>query len=211
MMTMSAVSSLLVSVWEVGGLCINVLGVAMPAALWGEWLVSVPMLTYITLVVVDPPRFNRMDYYFIGSTTANMIFGFVVNIPQAYGLASFWISLAVLSFGSFAFLPIYVSRDVDAGKKDDTGINYLRYAKRFELACILVSTYALIGMNYFLSLAGAISPEVTVVMFVILSYFAKGLFVAVSMDTNLEMNVRAEELELKEERRANEARRSFMK
>ena len=72
--SMGTIAALLYVVFDWGGgICIDTIGVASPAAVWGDWMACGPLLVFITLTLVDKPELIRMDYSFIGTFFLSLI------------------------------------------------------------------------------------------------------------------------------------------
>lgn len=86
----------LVFVW--GGVCIDVLNVASPAAIWGEWMACGPLLLFITLTIVDKPNLSAWDWSFMITFFTCLLTGFFIIIPQSYGAGAFWLTISCLTY-----------------------------------------------------------------------------------------------------------------
>jgi signal transduction histidine kinase len=211
--TMGTIATFLALCFEWGGVCIDVLGVASPAAIWGEWIACGPLLLFITVTIVDKPQLSRMDWFFMITFFLCLLAGFFIIIPQPYGAGVFWLLVACLTYLPILYLPWY---DVDLNEDDcelkGRSFQLLAegYAKRYNLIMWLTIILPLYTVNYMFALFGFINPAQTIVIYQILSVLTKGLFAAATMDIHLDMLYDAEKL-LVEEQRANNARRNFMK
>jgi hypothetical protein len=209
--SMAASSAVLVFV-DWGGVCIDVLGVAMPAALWGEWLASGPMLVYMALSVVSFHPLNKMEKSFVHATFVMILTGFFIVIPQPVPLGMFWCILASASFAWLLYFPRYTTQHgFISTKPKNMEVRLVLIAQQTQLAFFLVSIFFAIAINYFVAAGGATSPGLAAVGFFFLSFFTKCVFVVMCLEVNNEIDVRADIKELDDERNANEARRKFMK
>jgi hypothetical protein len=209
--SMAASCAVLVFV-DWGGVCIDVLGVAMPAALWGEWIASGPLLVYMVLSVVSFHPLNKMEQSFVHATFVMILTGFFIVIPQPVPLGIFWCILASASFAWLLYFPRYITQHgfISAIPKN-MEVRLVLKAQQTQLAFFLVSIFFAIAINYFVAAGDAISPGLAAVGFFFLSILTKGVSVVMCMEVNNEIVILADKHDLKDERNANEARRKFMK
>ena len=210
--TMATVATILSLCFEWGGVCIDVLGVASPAAIWGEWIACGPLLIFITVTIVDKPYLTRTDWLVMTTFFLCLVAGFLIVIPQSYSLGLFWLAVSCLTYLPVLGLPWY---DIDIRPVvalEGRALNLFAegYAIRYNLVMWLTIVLPLYTVNYLFALFGTIDAAQTIVIYQILSVLTKGLFAAATMDIHLDLLCNAEKL-LVEEQRANEARRAFMK
>ena len=67
-----------------GGMCVDVLNVASPGSIWGEWIACGPLLVFITVTVSGKPDVSGVDWFLMISFSVSMIAGFFIIIPQSY-------------------------------------------------------------------------------------------------------------------------------
>jgi hypothetical protein len=210
--TMGTVATILALCFEWGGVCIDVLGVASPAAIWGEWIASGPLLIFITVTIVDKPHLTRLDWFFMITFFLCLVAGFLIIIPQSYGLGLFWLAVSCLTYVPVLVLPWYDSDIRPIVELEGRALHIFSegYAKRFNLVMELTIVLPLYTVNYLVALSGTIDAAQTIAIYQILSVLTKGLFAASTMDIHMDLLFNAEKL-LVEEQRANDARRAFMK
>ena len=152
-----------------------------------------------------------------------LVFGFLIIVPAPYGVGVFWLVASVIAYIPILYLPFYCHQPIEASvypllesgeglsRMATLDICHLR-AKRFRLTMVLSLILPLFTLNYLLASGGAIGPDATVAVYQILSVLTKGVFASVTMDIHFDLIVTAR-MALSEEndRRANEARRSFLK
>jgi hypothetical protein len=213
--SMGTIATIL-ALFDEPGVCIDVLGVASPGPIWGEWLACGPLLIVITLSIVNKPEFNRIDRALIITFWFCLLAGFLIIIPQPYEAGMFWFLLSCLTYLPVLYLPCY-GADVDAYVIDsnDKDVTVLRtasarLAQRYNLSMWLTVVLPLYTVNYIVALGKGYGPAETIAIYQVLSVLTKGLFAAATMDIHLGLMVESEKA-LLEERRANEARRQFMR
>jgi hypothetical protein len=142
----------------------------------------------------------------------SIVFGFFIIIPQSYESATFWLVMACLTYFPILGLPWYDSdiRPLNNLEGKELRIFAEGYAKRYNLTVWLTVVLPLIPVNYMLALSGTTNAAQTIVIYQILTVLIKGPCAAAIMDIHMELIDNAEKL-LVEERRANDARRNFMK
>eukprot|EP00596_Hydrurales_sp_CCMP1899_P003636 CAMPEP_0119051700 /NCGR_PEP_ID=MMETSP1177-20130426/73233_1 /TAXON_ID=2985 /ORGANISM="Ochromonas sp, Strain CCMP1899" /LENGTH=828 /DNA_ID=CAMNT_0007031009 /DNA_START=692 /DNA_END=3175 /DNA_ORIENTATION=+ len=209
---MGTVATILALCFEWGGVCIDVLGVASPAAIWGEWIASGPLLIFITVTIIDKPHLTRLDWFFMITFFLCLVAGFLIIIPQSYGLGLFWLAVSCLTYVPVLGLPWYDSDIRPIVELEGRALHIFAegYAKRYNLVMELTIVLPLYTVNYLVALSGTINAAQTIAIYQILSVLTKGLFAASTMDIHMDLLFNAEKL-LLEEQRANDARRAFMK
>jgi hypothetical protein len=236
--SMGTIATLIALVWNWGGVCVDVLNVASPAAIWGEWIACGPLLVFITVTVDNKPRLTKMDWFMMVTFFLCLITGLFIIPPQPFGLAQFWLFVSCLTYAPLLYLPWYTNDDMGSGSGQGQEVHSLiaedeaqqrqdsdNHAKsiskiehgreRYYLSVWLTIILPIFTVNYLAGLWGAIDYAKTIAIYQILSVLTKGLFTAICMDTHVHLLIRAE-MALVEERRlgevrANDARRNFMK
>jgi signal transduction histidine kinase len=210
--TIGTVATILALCFEWGGVCIDVLGVASPAAIWGEWIACGPLLLFITFSIVDKEDLSKLDWFFMWSFFLCLVAGFLIIIPQPYELGIFWLAISCVAYLPLLYLPWYDLEIKEDSDLEGRSLELLAegYAKRYNLVMWLTIILPLYTVNYLLALFRMITPAQTIAIYQILSVLTKGLFAAATMDIHLDMLYDTEKL-LIEEQRANNARRNFMK
>eukprot|EP01041_Mallomonas_annulata_P012288 gene12288-25843_t len=217
--SIGTIATLLALVWNWGGVCEDALKTFSPAAIWGEWIATGPLLILITVTVVDKPELSRMDWMLMTTFFLCLVFAFFIIAEQSYAWGVFWLTMSVLTYLPLLYLPFYVTRkpvrpdgseEYTAAPVDDLediALGHL-YMKRYNLAVWLTIILPLYTLNYILAWAGVIDAAVTIVVYQLLSVLTKGLFAALCMDAHVDVLTDAERAV---ERRANVARRAFLK
>jgi signal transduction histidine kinase len=145
----------------------------------------------------------------MGSFFICLVFGFFINFDQSYGAGVFWLIMACVFYIPILFLPWYVSPVVNT---DDNISHYKSemYDKSYTLALWLSTVLPLYTVNYIVALSGGINVSQTIVIYEVLSLLTKGIFVAVCTDSHQE-RLKGIEREGEDNKRTDEARRSFLK
>eukprot|EP00597_Dinobryon_sp_UTEXLB2267_P008067 CAMPEP_0170084854 /NCGR_PEP_ID=MMETSP0019_2-20121128/19914_1 /TAXON_ID=98059 /ORGANISM="Dinobryon sp., Strain UTEXLB2267" /LENGTH=692 /DNA_ID=CAMNT_0010301085 /DNA_START=328 /DNA_END=2406 /DNA_ORIENTATION=- len=213
---MGIIATLLAVVFNWGGLCIDTLRVASPAAIWGEWCACGPMLLFTILAPIEKEKLTKMDLILIFDFFLCLFSGFLSNIPhQSHEMGIFWMSFSCATYFPFLFLPIYVHHEEmkNSGDEDENIIEIeepRRQMQRHNLALWFTFCMPLFAVIYILAYFGFFSPEITVLLFQFFSMATKGLYAAVLLDIHKDALILAE-FALSQERRANESRRAFLK
>eukprot|EP01041_Mallomonas_annulata_P011020 gene11020-23024_t len=221
--SMGLVATLLAVVWNLGGVCIDVLGVASPAAIWAEWIACGPLLILITVTVVDKPVLTKMDWFLMITFDLCLIFGSFIIPKQPYGLGLFWLALSLFTYVPMLYLPFYVGKTrtmLADGSDDEVSIsehetpfeneltNSHALLKRYNLAMWLTFILPLYTVNYLIAWSGGIDYGTTIAIYQVLSVLTKGLFAAICMDGHVDVLLEAERIV---ERRSTAARRALMR
>jgi len=79
--SMGTIATVLAVIYEWGGVCVDMLNVASPAAIWAEWIACGPLLIFITVTVVDKPALSQTDLFLMVSFWVCLVCGFFIIIP----------------------------------------------------------------------------------------------------------------------------------
>jgi signal transduction histidine kinase len=216
--SMASISTFLSVVFNWGGVCVDSLNVASPAAIWGEWMASGPLLIYITLNICNTSELTKTDMALMGSFFLCLLAGFLIIIPQSPGLAKMWLTFSCLFYLPLLVLPWYkgkhevvVSDEKSIAEEHHTRTYFAESPEmRRNLSIWLTIVLPLYTIVYLVALWGGIDYALTIALYQVLNMITKGLFSAVIMDIHLHLLAKTEML-VAQERRANEARREHMK
>jgi hypothetical protein len=75
----AASAFLLTFLMNYGGICTDVFGVVSTTPQWAEWLVTVPLMVYMTLAIEDKPALTFRDKAVIAVFICAIAFGFLLN------------------------------------------------------------------------------------------------------------------------------------
>eukprot|EP01041_Mallomonas_annulata_P002749 gene2749-5415_t len=216
--SMGTLATTMAVVWNWGGVCIDVLGVASPAAIWGEWIACGPLLIFIIVTVVDKPYLTKTDWLLIISFWICLVTGFLIIPYQPYGWGVFWLVISCLTYLPLLYLPCYVGKcpsvysdglDYSTIPTEENELNLTHaHLKRYNLSVWLTIILPLYTINYLVAWAGGIDAATTIAIYQVLSVLTKGLFTALCMDSHVDVLM---ETQRAVERRANAARRAFLK
>ena len=212
--SMGTVATFLALVFHWGGVCIDVLNVASPAAIWGEWLSCGPLLIFITVSLVEKPSLSRIDVFLMVSFYVCLLAGFLIIPTKDQSLGMFWLILSCVTYLPLLYLP-WIGNDVEIDRCDPNSEQKIaqlseRFAIQTNLSIWLTIVLPLYTVNYLIAYYGGINASTTIIIYQILSVLTKGLFVTIVLDLYLVAWMRTEQA-LVEERRINNARRTFMK
>jgi len=217
--SMGTLATVLSVFFNWGGVCIDVLGVASPAAIWGEWCACGPLLIFITVTMVDKPELSWMDWFLMTTFFICLITGFLIIIPQPYGWAVFWLVVSCLTYLPLIYLPFYVKQfdnlihpdeeNIDKYSESSDQLNQ-RYAQRYNVTLLLTFMLPLYTVNYLVALFGGFDAAQTIAVYQVLSVFTKAFFAAATMNVHLNA-LRHVQQALIGEKEANEMRREYLK
>jgi len=212
--SMGTLATVIALVFNWGGVCIDELGVASPAAIWGEWCACGPLLVFITVTLVDKPDLSRVDWFLMVTFFLCLVTGFFIIIPQSNSMAIFWLVVSCLTYVPMLYLPFYVRRYdeyFNFSVEDPTGVENMskRFAQRYNLSLWLTIILPFYTVNYLLAMYRVINAAQTIVIYQILSVLTKALFAAVTMDIHVEAFRQVQRV-AREERRVVAARKAFL-
>ena len=104
---MGLISNILLAFWDWGGVCIDVLNVASPGIVWGEWFACGPLLIFITVTIVDKPTLTKVDWFLMISFFVCLVCGFLIIIPSDKRVGEFWLAMSCLTYLPLLYLPFY--------------------------------------------------------------------------------------------------------
>lgn len=100
-----------------GGISTDVFGVVSTTPQWAEWLVSVPLMVYVTLAIEDKPALTKRDKIVLGVFTCAIACGFLLNfreIGQPVGFVLFILGCCSITVNLFLDRAAYaIEFDVD--------------------------------------------------------------------------------------------------
>lgn len=176
-----------------GGVCKDVLGVESTAAQWAEWLVTVPLMVYMTLAIDDKPSLTGEDLIIILVFVIAITFGFLLNLgslPQALGYALF--VLGCCSISVTVILDRLYSKKVNMalfyGIKSFTkseSVTLARASKGKTLSRLFLCIFPLFPITHLLAQLGVLDREKTLISYAICSLTAKLLFASAVADTHI--------------------------
>ena len=209
--SMGTIATFLAVVFEAGGTCIDVLNVASPAAIWGEWIACGALLIYITVTIVDRPGLTWKDWGLMGTFTMCLITGFFIVPAQPIGSGQFWLFVSCITYVPVLYLPWYNPANIDPADAEKMPKHVAdSYAQQVNLARWLTIVLPFYTVNYLVATWGGIDAPTTIAIYQVLSLLTKGLFAGIAMDAHVDLLIAAERA-LLDERRATAARRAFMK
>lgn len=168
-----------------GGLCIDKFNVASPAAIWGEWAATGPLLIFLTITIDNKTAFTKIDVIIIFSFFMCILFGFFIVLEQPMQSAQFLLFMSFLSYSPILYLPFYNYDDfkikntaVDIEDFENEKINNI--IKKRKILSILISGFmSLFSVNYLFACFDKIDYSTTIILYQILTYIVKGVFVFV--------------------------------
>ena len=187
----------LLSFYNWGGLCIDVLGTPSPAAIWGEWLSCAPLLIFVVISITNKYKLSRTDYFLMFSFFLCILFGFFIILSQKNkSVAEFWFSMSVILYLPILYLP-WNSRvlSIEPSYLDDNAseIDLVKYQANHtfaiyqNLAYCLNIVLPLYTVNYIITMSNGIDYATSINIYQILTLLTKGLFIIIIMNRHIEL------------------------
>ena len=202
--------------------------VASPAAIWGSWISTGPLIIFVIVTIDIKSNLNRTDWILMGSFLVCLVAGFCIILAQTIAIGIFLLFLSLTAFLPVLYLPFHTisSRNVycesdsermfQFGEEGDIrGIDLTDLKKkRFELSMIMMALFPMFPLVYILAWSRAIEPAVAITGFQVLNLVTKGLFASAATSGHFDVlvAVRRQWKEIAERvERSNEARRLLLK
>jgi signal transduction histidine kinase/CheY-like chemotaxis protein len=203
--TISTISTFITTLYNWGGVCIDSLGVASSAAVWGEWIACSPFILFIaTTMTNNDDRIHKKDILISLSFVISLLLGFsIIYTSKIVGIFVFCFSVLLSIPG--IFISIYYKVEQENIIRI---VNLYKQYKYISRSIFLI--FPLYLVNYLLSVIQLYPYWITIVVYQLLSLLTKGLFVSFIMDIHLNVLIDIDKA-LMREKLANETRRSFMK
>lgn len=215
--SMTLLNTSLGVLFDYGGTCVSSLGSITQLLMWPEWVSTVPVLVYLTIVVIDKPSFSSGDIAYMITMFLSLFTSFLIELTQK----PFWgWTLLIVACSLYAImftLPAFLIHGVAAAAENDITSSIarqsflLRAARRHQLSIWLVFGSLIFPVVYFLCIYRVLSPAKTIEVHHVFSVIIKGFFTTLITDVHMDLVIGADELALAEEKRAGKARRDFMK
>jgi uncharacterized membrane protein YbaN (DUF454 family) len=143
--------------------CEDALGIETFTAQWAEWLVTVPLLSYVTLAIEDKRSLTKEDKLSIVSVFFMILFGFAMNFVKnspVYGWTLF--SLSGLCYGGLMRMAMTLRKKALAvlREKKTTSTNSWkveRSSMKYRLSALLVVVMPSFPIVYILRYSGALN------------------------------------------------------
>ena len=211
-------ASFLTSNANYGGVCVDVLGVSSPAAQWSEWLVCVPLMTYMIVTIDDKSDLSFSDYMIILLMGFSVLVGFIMNFHMSYGSGIFLYVfgclclLGVLVFVVKAPHAIAPNSGFAAGaqtknkRHHDLGIT----TRRNALILLIAVLFPLFPIIYLLGWLLVLDRDQVAVGYIMVSVMSKLFFVNGLIDSQVYLSDSLE-ADRKKEKLAQDSRRDFLR
>ena len=217
--TIAGTASFLTSNANYGGVCVDILGVSSPAAQWSEWLVCVPLMTYMIVSMEEKPGLTIADYTIIIFLFLSVLAGFLMNLPVTYGGGIFLFIIGCLCLlGVLLF--VMKGRDVIVPISNDCLTNDQITTKKAHLLAQtnrrnnLIALIAIIFPLFpFINLLGwvhVLDRDQTAIGYVLVSLLAKLLFVSTLSDSQVHLTD-SMDIQRQTERLTQDSRRDFLR
>jgi hypothetical protein len=141
-------------------ICIDSLGISTYHTQWAEWLVTVPLLGYITCAVDDKIALSNQDIMVIALMFLTIFFGFLMNLPNVSAseeIGIFYFIVSCMCVGGNIYLAMQSHRErIRIENSGDQEANTLWRLQRLNmqarLAWFLTAVLPLFPANYLLGL-----------------------------------------------------------
>lgn len=175
---MSVLSLLLSVTWNYGGTCTDNWNVASQRLVWVGTCATLPLLSYLTILIVEKEFFGVLDYVFMYSGCISLLAEFLNFPKQPMWMAFIWLLISCLTAlvsMSAAFYMMWWTNVL--GQKKSVSLNVVdRYTRRFQLAFLMASYSVLYGTIYFMGLFGLLNAGTTVDLFNCVTVVINGTF-----------------------------------
>eukprot|EP00597_Dinobryon_sp_UTEXLB2267_P000315 CAMPEP_0170071948 /NCGR_PEP_ID=MMETSP0019_2-20121128/9712_1 /TAXON_ID=98059 /ORGANISM="Dinobryon sp., Strain UTEXLB2267" /LENGTH=654 /DNA_ID=CAMNT_0010280681 /DNA_START=58 /DNA_END=2022 /DNA_ORIENTATION=+ len=177
-----------------GGVCVDVLGVASPAVLWGEWCACGPMLLFSVLFPSNKTQITRMDITLQILFFTCLVSGFLINLPQPKWMGGVWLCVSCLTYLPFILLPYNfndpLEYDSDELEHQET-IDLVKYShlKCQQLSLWFAGFMPLFVVTYFLALSRVLQHGHTILLFHFISLVTKGIYAVLLLDIHLDADI----------------------
>lgn len=216
--SIAASSFFLTFSWHWGGVCTDVLGVDSTTAQWAEWLVTVPLMVYMTVAMEDKSSLTSYDIIILTVFVLAISFGFLLNfkeMPMAVGYVMFILGCCSIT--------VTIVLDRLSGTKFMNAINdhstshgdyrraLIKASKRRTLSRLFLAVFPLFPLTHILAQVGVLDRENTIISYALCSLIAKLLFAGSVSDTHMSLADGVNKLRLSAEQTANDKRRNFLR
>ena len=199
-----------------GGICQDIFGIESPAAQWSEWIVSVPLMSYLAVSVEDKFQLSKSDYFVITSLTFAVLCGAVMNLKHnSEGVGIFLFVLGctslVVSFVHVRRSNVHRDQTLDRAQRNRISDDEIvADSKKIFLTRLICAVFPQFPIIYLFGYFKILDRDQLYVAFVLLSVAAKLLFVSALVDEQIHVT---EQIRNQNEAEAkfNDTRRSFLR
>ena len=180
--------------------------------MWGEWLSCGPLLFMTSLGAQEKDNLSTYEWWLVFFFFGCLLHGFLINVASTYVGGVSFLTLSCAFYFPLLLLPftdLFKDTHTQSHRIESTEKQEHR-KKRKALCDLFTYSMPLFVLVYILSFLTIIDAAMTIILFQLLSLIVKGVYAAVLMDLYENAYLLAQAA-LSEERRANEARRAFLK
>ena len=217
--TIAASASFLTSNVNYGGVCVDILGVSSPAAQWSEWLVCVPLMTYMIVSMEQKPGLTLVDCMIIVLMGLSVLVGFLMNLSVSYGGGIFLFIVGCLSLVGVLLFVMKSSKSVVPTSNDHLTNDQIT-AKKFHLLAqtnrrnnLILSValiFPLFPVIYLLGWVHVLDRDQVAIGYIMVSLLSKLLFVSTLLDAQVYL-IDSMEIQQQTEKLAQDSRRDFLR
>ena len=211
-------ASFLTSNANYGGVCVDVLGVSSTAAQWSEWLVCVPLMTYMIVTIDDKSDLSISDYTIILLMGFSVLVGFLMNFTVTYGGGIFLFVFGCLCLMGVLLFVIKAPHAIAPNSGPATELQTtnkkhrdLGIATRRKALIVLVAIlFPLFPIIYLLGWVLVLDRDQVAVGYILVSVMSKLFFVHALIDSQVYL-LDSLEAYRKTEKLAQDSRRDFLR
>jgi len=202
--------------------CEDIYGVRLPPSMWAEWLSTVPLMFYLT-IILDPTKTNLTKEDIISIITSGFgIFLLIIpalQLPYLFSVVCF--ITANISMASALLLLLFISsqgyKELKALQKDPQkpmgifDLIKLKIARRKYFCSAFLNVFLTIfALVYYLKVLNIFDHDTFFIVISFLNFLAKNMFAIIVMDAHAEF-LDPMTFQLLFEKHANDTRRGFLR
>jgi signal transduction histidine kinase/ActR/RegA family two-component response regulator len=182
---------------------------------WPEWIACSPLIIYSTIMITNDPL-SKTNIVIMATSQLSVFFGFAIIVCNSMEAAIICLVVSIFLAIPMNLLLLYnpneeISNNLFEFSYEINTELYTDLGKlRSHLSIFLCAIFPMFSIVYICAAAGAISNEVALVCFNLLSFAMKGIYVELSSNKFLLLSSKVNEI-LHQEYIQSDARRSFIK
>lgn len=217
--SIAASAFLLTFIMNYGGICTDVFGVVSTTPQWAEWLVTVPLMVYMTLTIEDKPALTTRDKMILGVFVLAIAFGFLLNfrdIGQPLGIVLFVLGCCsiTVNFWLDRMYGTKLERGICEEMKEGTNGDYAsiaRTSKQKTLSRLFLVIFPFFPATHIAGHINLLTREQVLIAYGMCSLISKLLFAGCVSDAHVGLVVGIQTLRLTTEKAMTQTRREFLR
>ena len=203
---------------EFGGICTDVFGVPSTTPQWAEWIVTVPLMVYMTLALEEKEALTLRDKVILAVFVCAIGFGFLLNFKSMgvpMGIVLFVLGCCSITV-NFWLDRVYGSKLFDemgaelTGKGADYAL-MARLSKQRTLSRLFLTVFPFFPATHLAGQIQLLSREQVFIAYGLCSLIAKLLFAGSVSDAHVGLITGIQTLKLSTEKAMNTTRREFLR